>query len=164
MEKVKICVTRRYLQYGSITGGILAVIMLILYFTAGGSMEDVSALSEALPSLRTLCVVFYLDMILLIIVTGGYAFRIGRLGDTGGGAKVSISCEGLALLMGILFLPVMRVLHALARNDFASALACSDDLDDRSILLLMMISTQLAAAKFAAYHLFMKQSEDTDLL
>ena len=68
-------------MYGSIAGGILAVIMLIIYLTAGQGLDSLSGLSSALSSLRSLCVLYYIDFVILVILVGGYAFRIGYLKD-----------------------------------------------------------------------------------
>ena len=65
MELLKKYATRKYLMYGSIAGGILAVIMLIIYLTAGQGLDSLSGLSSALSSLRSLCVLYYIDFVIL---------------------------------------------------------------------------------------------------
>ena len=76
MELLKKYATRKYLMYGSIAGGILAVTMLIIYLTAGQGLDSLSGLSSALSSFRSLCVLYYIDFVILVILVGGYAFRI----------------------------------------------------------------------------------------
>ena len=68
MELLKKYATRKYLMYGSIAGGILAVIMLIIYLTAGQGLDSLSGLSSALSSLRSLCVLYYIDFVILVIL------------------------------------------------------------------------------------------------
>lgn len=108
MELLKKYATRKYLMYGSIAGGILAVIMLIIYLTAGQGLDSLSGLSSALFSLRSLCVLYYIDFVILVILVGGYAFRIGYLKDASFMGKLLLGCNGAALLMGLFCFSAIR--------------------------------------------------------
>lgn len=162
MELLKKYATRKYLMYGSIAGGILAVTMLIIYLTAGQGLDSLSGLSSALSSLRSLCVLYYIDFVILVILVGGYAFRIGYLKDASFMGKLLLGCNGAALLMGLFCFPAIRAVHALASGDFTAAMAYSGSMDNKGIMLVIMVLAQIAAAGISIYILFVKRNEQVE--
>lgn len=157
MELLKKYATRKYLMYGSIAGGILAVIMLIIYLTVGQGLDSLSGLSSALSSFRSLCVLYYIDFVILVILVGGYAFRIGYLKDASFMGKLLLGCNGAALLMGLFCFSAIRAVHALASGDFTAAMAYSGSMDNKGIMLVIMVLAQIAAAGISIYILFVKR-------
>ena len=162
MELLKKYATRKYLMYGSIAGGILAVTMLIIYLTAGQGLDSLSGLSSALSSFRSLCVLYYIDFVILVILVGGYAFRIGYLKDASFMGKLLLGCNGAALLMGLFCFSAIRAVHALASGDFTAAMAYSGSMDNKGIMLVIMVLAQIAAAGISIYILFVKRNEQVE--
>ena len=162
MELLKKYATRKYLMYGSIAGGILAVIMLIIYLTVGQGLDSLSGLSSALSSFRSLCVLYYIDFVILVILVGGYAFRIGYLKDASFMGKLLLGCNGAALLMGLFCFSAIRAVHALASGDFTAAMAYSGSMDNKGIMLVIMVLAQIAAAGISIYILFVKRNEQVE--
>lgn len=162
METLKKYATRKYLMVGCLAGGILAVLMLIIYLTVRQGLDSLSGLSSALSSIRSMCILYYIDLIVLIVLAGGYAFRIGYLKDDSLIGKVLLGCNGIAMLMGLFCFSAIRAVHALASGDFSAAMAYSGNMDSKGSMLVLMVLAQIAAAGISIYMLFVKKNENVD--
>ena len=79
MEKLKKYVTRKNLAYGNLALGIIALILVLLYFTAVGNASSLSDMQGALSTMRNMCNLFYVVFILLLGLVAGYAFRLFQM-------------------------------------------------------------------------------------
>lgn len=81
MEKLKKYVTRKNLAYGNLALGIIALILVLLYFTVSGNVSSLSDMQGVLSTMRNMCNLFYVVFILLLGLVSGYAFRLFQMKD-----------------------------------------------------------------------------------
>lgn len=162
MEKLKTYVTKKNLMYGCLGGGVLALILFIMYMMVNKNMDSFSGFSSALSTIRNMCVVFYLDFIVLLVLTAAYAYRLFYEKDHALTTKLFFGCQVFALLMSLLSFSAVRAIHSVASGDFGAVLSYSGNMDNTGMWLVLMLLAQVLAAAASIYFVFVKKAEDPD--
>lgn len=163
MEKLKKYVTRKNLAYGNLALGIIALILVLLYFTAVGNASSLSDMQGALSTMRNMCNLFYVVFILLLGLVAGYAFRLFQMKDKIFANSVLFGCDVFALVMAFISLPAVQGIHAFTKGDLGKALAYSGSMSNSGTILVLMVIACLISAGFSIYVVFVKKTEEIDV-
>lgn len=159
METLKKYVTDRNLQIATLIGTAFTIMMFIMSASIGSNSESVSSFSDIgslISSLKTFCNIFYLDFIVVLTTTAGYAFRIFSEKDTRLSIKVLTPLNGIACLFGLICFSTIHSIKAGLSGDFASLMQLGD-IEGQFSILRIMLFLQIAAGIAAAYFLFYKK-------
>lgn len=167
MDTLKKYVTGRNLQIGTLIGTAFTIMMFIMSASIGSNTEAVSSFSDLgglISSLKTFCNIFYLDFIVILVVTSGYAFRMIHEKDFTISTKVLTILNGIICLFALIcFSPIHNIKAGLS-GDFASLMQLGD-IEGQLNILKVMLYIQIAAGVAAGYFLFYKKkptvSQDT---
>ena len=66
MEKLRLYLTRKNVYLGNVVIGIVAIVLGILYLSAGGNVSSLDDLGNALSLLKFMCVLFYIDLFFFV--------------------------------------------------------------------------------------------------
>ena len=159
MDTLKKYVTGRNLQIGTLIGAVFTIMMFIMAASIGGNTETVSSFSDLgglISSLKTFCNIFYLDFIVILVVTAGYAFRMISEKDFTTKTKVLTALNGIVCLFALIcFSPIHNIKAGLS-GDFASLMQLGD-IEGQLNILKVMLYIQIAAGIAAGYFLFYKK-------
>ena len=162
MEKLKKYVTRKNLAYGNLALGIIALILVLLYFTVSGNASSLSDMQGVLSTMRNMCNLFYVVFILLLGLVAGYAFRLFQMKDKVFANSVLFGCDVFALVMTFISLPAVQGIHAFTKGDLGKTLAYSGSMSNSGTILVLMVIACLVSAGFSIYVVFVKKAEEID--
>lgn len=159
METLKKYVTGRNLQIGTLIGTAFAIMMFITAASIGSNTETISSFSDLgglISSLKTFCNIFYLDFIVILVVTAGYAFRMIYEKDDTIHAKVLTALNGIICLFALICFSSIHNMKAGLSGDFASLMQLGD-IEGQLNILKFMLYIQIVAGIAAGYFLFYKK-------
>lgn len=135
----------------TLSGGVLAAVLFLMYLKVGRSSISLSGLSSALTSLRMFSIGYYIDMLLILLLVLGTAYRLFYLKDIKLITKLLCVCQVLALIIGVFCFKGIRAVYALASGDFSTALAYGSGIGNTGLLLMLMFLAQIIGAGIVIY-------------
>ena len=162
MEKLKLYLTRKNVYFGNLVIGIVAIILGILYLSAGGNVTSLDDLGNVLSLLKFMCVLFYLDLIVSLLLTACLAFRLFYVKDHEITVKILGGLSLFSSLMGLLSFSGVHALYQLLNGNFM-ALFGLGGLSSLGTMLFLFVASEIAQGVTAGYLLFVRKTEELDV-
>ena len=162
MEKLKLYLTRKNVYFGNLVIGIVAIILGILYLSAGGNVTSLDDLGNVLSLLKFMCVLFYLDLIVSLLLTTCLAFRLFYVKDHEITVKILGGLSLFSSLMGLLSFSGVHALYQLLNGNFM-ALFGLGGLSSLGTMLFLFVASEIAQGVTAGYLLFVRKTEELDV-
>ncbi|WP_294561487.1 hypothetical protein [uncultured Traorella sp.] len=162
MEKLKLYLTRKNVYFGNLVIGIVAIILGILYLSAGGNVTSLDDLGNVLSLLKFMCVLFYLDLIVSLLLTACLAFRLFYVKDHEITVKILGGLSLFSSLMGLLSFSGVHALYQLLNGNFM-ALFGLGGLSSLGTMLFLFVAGEIAQGVTAGYLLFVRKTEELDV-
>ena len=105
MERLRLYLTRKNVYLGNVVIGIVAIVLGILYLSAGGNVSSLDDLGNALSLLKFMCVLFYIDLFFSLLLSISLAFRLFYIKDNEITVKILGGLSVFSTLMGLLSWP-----------------------------------------------------------
>lgn len=162
MEKLRLYLTRKNVYLGNVVIGIVAIVLGILYLSAGGNVSSLDDLGNALSLLKFMCVLFYIDLFFSLLLSISLAFRLFYIKDNEITVKILGGLSVFSTLMGLLSFSGVHALYQLLNGNFM-ALFGLGGIGSLGTMLFLFIACEIAQGGFAGYLLFVKKTEELDV-
>ncbi len=156
MEKLKQYLTRKNMLLASFVNGIIGLLLLFIYFITINNSNFQSILSLLL----TLCMLFYVDFVLLLLLTLGYGFLVFYVKQKDVTTYIMAGCTAGAFLMSLFSFSTVNAINQLLNGNFSAiwSLASSSAHVDKWLLLMLIL--QLVCGGLSGYLRFVKKTEE----
>lgn len=166
MEKIQQYCNKKYAYIGTIAGGVIGLILFFMTISIENGLTNVesfSGLSGIVGSIKTFCYMYYLDFVLLLMITAIYAVRLLKLNDQSLTTKILLIGNGTTLLFCIISLNGISTIQSIASGDFGSIMGAGN-LEGQMNLIGFMILLQVALACYVGFLFYKnKGKEQLDL-
>lgn len=139
MKSLEKFLTRKNLYIGNIVSGILMALIVSIFYTLSSSQSGGnpwSALSNALSGLGFACTLYYVDIVLVVLLTASWGFRLYRFKEKKENTVILLITCIVAFILSFFMLPTINALSSVANMNLGAMLGSASHLENLESLTI----------------------------
>lgn len=120
------------------------------------NFQGLSEIGSIIGSVNFFCYIYYLDFVLLIVITAAYGIRLLRLNDQSLETKILLGGSGVTLLFCLISFGTITTIKSVASGDFSSFESLGN-IEEQIKFISLMLLFQVATAGYAGFLFYGKK-------